>query len=402
MGNEIYIDRWLEHIRVLAVDIGPRGSTTDNERRASEYCENILGELAISPRIESFTSATSIYHPHLFAAIGMLIAFIIYPLAGRITAGFAAALSGLVLVSEILELSFLPNLLRWLVPKGKSQNVYAIGKPSQERRRDLILIGHVDSHRTPIIFRTPRWVSAYQAFTTIAFLCFLGQVILYVVGTLLQLRWIWPVSIIGAVSAVLLAALCIQADQTPFSAGANDNATGAGLVLTLAEQLKSEPLQLTQVWFLCSGSEEVQHYGAIDFFKRHRHELKDPVVIVFESLGCAHPSWVRKEGIIIPFFANEELVSIAEKLAGENLQWEASSAVIKGGNSEMADALRAGIPAITLIGTNPQDQLPYWHQAEDTFDKMDREVMSHAYSFSWKFIQELERFEDSEWKRLFT
>jgi Zn-dependent M28 family amino/carboxypeptidase len=255
----------------------------------------------------------------------------------------------------------------------------------------LILIGHVDSHRTPIIFQSSRWVSAYQAFTTFAFICFLGQVILYSVGTFLPLSWIWPVSIASALCASLLAALCIQADQTPFSAGANDNATGAALILTLAERLKSEPLQLTRVWFLCSGSEEVQHYGAIDFYRRHRHELQNPVTIVFESLGCADPSWLVKEGIIIPFYADQDLISLAEKLAHENPQWGASPTRIRGGNTEMADALRAGVPAITLIGMDSKGQLPYWHQVEDTYDKLDREVMSCAYSFSWKMIQELDR-----------
>ena len=71
-------------------------------------------------------------------------------------------------------------------------------------------------------------------------------------------------------------AMCIQADRTPFTAGANDNASAVGLVLTLAETLRTAPLQHTRVWLACTGCEEAQHYGAIDFFRRHRSESNNP------------------------------------------------------------------------------------------------------------------------------
>ncbi len=40
---------WLEHIRVLAEDIGPRGSTTEGERRGAEYCAQVLEQLGLTP-----------------------------------------------------------------------------------------------------------------------------------------------------------------------------------------------------------------------------------------------------------------------------------------------------------------------------------------------------------------
>ena len=45
---------------------------------------------------------------------------------------------------------------------------------------------------------------------------------------------------------------------------------------------------------------------------------------------------------------------------------EAYPSQIKGGNTEMADALQVGIPAITLDGMGPNSEGPYWHQVEDT------------------------------------
>jgi Zn-dependent M28 family amino/carboxypeptidase len=224
----------------------------------------------------------------------------------------------------------------------------------------------------------------------VAFVLFLGQVALYALGTATQWAWVWPVSAVSAVGAVLLAAMCLQADRTPFNAGANDNATGAGLVLALAEHLQAQPLRHTRVWLACTGCEEVQHYGAIDFFRRHRAELHRPVALVFEMLGCAGPAWLTQEGIVVPFRAAPGLVRLAEELAAENPAWGAHPARIKGGNTEMADALRAGVPALTLMGMGPQGETPYWHQAGDTFDKIDPGVLGRAYAFAWTLVQRLD------------
>jgi hypothetical protein len=50
----------------------------------------------------------------------------------------------------------------------------------------------------------------------------------------------------------------------------------AGLVPTLAEELKRQPLRHTRVFAVCTGCEEVQHYGMIDWYRRHRAEVRDP------------------------------------------------------------------------------------------------------------------------------
>jgi hypothetical protein len=381
---------WREHIRVLAEDIGPRGSTTEGERRGAEYCGQVLRQLGLTPQVESFTSARSIFQPHLLAAIAMLVAFVIYPLAERVGAIVAAAISLLALGSDLLELSFRNNPLRWVISKGPSQNVVATIPPAGEHRQDLVLIGHLDTQRTPLVFSTQRWVDTYKAFTTVAFVLFAAQVALYLLGAITQWGWIWPATSASAIGAVLLMALCIQADRTPFTAGANDNATAVGLVLTLAQQLKDEPLQHTRVWLVCTGCEEVQHYGAVDFFKRHRAELRQPLTIAFEMLGCAGPAWLTKEGIVVPFYADRQLVARAEQLAVQHPEWSAYATKINGGNTEMADALRLGIPAITLTGMMPDGNAPYWHQVGDTYDKIDPEVLARAFAFAWAFIHALD------------
>jgi hypothetical protein len=377
----------LEHIRALSETIGPRGSTTEGEKRGAQYCKTEFERLQLQPHWESFSSAKSIFLPHRLACIFYLVAFALYPWSGRVTAALAALVSAVTLASELMELGFLNNLIRFVLPKGESQNVFTCIPPAGEHRQDLVLIGHLDTQRTPLFFRTPRWVSIYQNFTTVAFILFSLQVVLYVIGAAAGWGWIWPATIPSAICALVLGAFLIEADHTPFTAGANDNASAVGMVLTLAKDFSEQPLLHTRVYCVCTGCEEVQHYGATDFFKRHRSEMRSPRGLVFELLGCAGPGWMTQEGIIVPFYSDPSMVQHAERLSAAHPEWGAYAVKISGGNSELADCKRFGVPAMTFFGLKPDGEAPYWHQVGDTFDKINPQVLEHTYEMTRELIR---------------
>jgi len=225
----------------------------------------------------------------------------------------------------------------------------------------------------------------------VAFATFIVQTILYTLGVIFAWEWLWYASIPAAICAVLLAAMCIEADSTPFTAGANDNATAVGMVLTLAEQLAKSPLAHTRVFAIITGCEEVQHYGMIDWYKRHHTELKHPMAVVFEMLGCAGPAWTTQEGIIVPFRSDPDLMRMAESISVAHPEWRAYPTSISGGNTELSDAVRFKVPAITLFGLKPDGEAPYWHQRGDTFDKMDPDVMERTWEFTLAMLEKIDR-----------
>ena len=380
----------LKHAHVLSVEIGPRGSTYEGERQGAEYAQDEFNRMGLEASWESFQSARSIFLPHVLGSLTMLLAFAIFPLGKQVTAIISAVLSLLVIVNELLELGFKDNLFRRIVPKAESQNVFAVIPPTGEHKRDLVLVGHIDTQRTPIFFRSPRWVKIYDNFTTVIFVTYIIQVVLYSLAIFLPLGWIWYATIPSAVCAVIMAAFFIEADLSPFTAGANDNATAVGMVLTLAEDLKQQPLQHTRVFAVCTGCEEVQHYGMIDWYQRHHGELKDPRAVVFEMLGAEGPAWLTREGIIVPFKPDPELASACEQIAADHPELGAYPASISGGNTEMADAIRAGVPAITLFGLTRDGVAPYWHQKEDTFDKMNPDVLERTWDFTRALIDKID------------
>lgn len=393
------VDTWLEHIRVIAEDIGPRGSTTENERRAAEYCADVYNDLDLEPQTEQFRSATSLFLLHAYVGTTMLLSFIVYPLAGRISAALALVLAFIGLYSETMELLFRNNPLRRLLPRGDSQNVIATLDPAAEHKQDLILMGHLDSNHTPIIFRSVRWVNFWRLASSIIFQGFVIQLILYSVGFITQAAIIWWLSIPCAVGSLVLMFFTYEGELTPFSHGANDNATAAAILLTLAEQLQLQPLQHTRVWFVNTGCEEVKHYGAIDFYNRHQHEFVNPHALVFEMLGRDGPGWLVKEGTISIFNyrASPEMIKLAVQVAQEHPDLGGHPTQVDGGHTEMADALRIDIPAITLIGLdeggtryNYDGTELYWHQKGDTVDKLLPDVLERNYAFTWEFIRALD------------
>lgn len=385
-----HVEAWLRHIHALAEEIGPRGSTTEGERRGHQYCRETLEAQGLEAKWEAYRSARSVFHPFLIVSLFMLLAFILYPLSGRASAAAAGLIALFAFLSALMELSQRDNPLRRLVPKGTSQNVAAVIPPQGEIYQDLVLIGHMDSQYTPLIFRSTGWLEAYKKFATTALVTFAVMVLIYLVGIFTQWGWIWGLSGIAAVFAVLLLALCVQAVSTPFTCGANDNATAAGLILALAGQLRSTPLKNTRLWLVCTGCEEALHDGAIDFFRRHRSELVHPKALVLESLGCAGPSWLVGEGIVLPIFPDAGLVKLAERVSEQHPELEGYPSRISGGVTEMSDSLRAGIPAITLMGLTRENVLPHWHQPGDTVDKIDPEALRRNYAFAWHYIQALD------------
>ena len=385
------IKRWLNHIYKLAVEIGPRGSTTNEERQAAEYAKVEFSKMGLVPVWQDFKSAKSIFLPHIIGSFIMIFAFIIYPLGGRTITIIAALLSILVIVSELQELGFQNNLIRMMVPKGRSQNVHAVIPSEKEHQQDIILVGHLDTQRTPLFFRNHTFVKIYDNFTTIIFVTYLVQTILYSLSVFFPWNWVWYASIPAAVCAVLMISFFIEADFSPFTAGANDNASAAGMVLTLAEELKRTPLEHTRVFAVCTGCEETQHYGMIAWYERNLPMLKNPRAIVFELLGVEGPGYLTQEGIIVPFRSDPQLLAMIEAISQEHPEWGAYPVKISGGNSEMADALRNGIPAISLFGISKEGVAPYWHQVQDTYDKMNPEVMERVWSLTTKLIHDIDK-----------
>lgn len=377
------------HVHHLAVDIGPRGSTTPEEKRAAAYAEDVYRDLGLTPITEEFTSAKSAWRPFTFSTFLVLLSELIYLYGGLVGAVIASLVTGVVIVSLVLELSFKSNPLRWILPKARSQNVSAVIEPASEVKQTVILVGHIDTHRTPISHRSLRWFSIFNRLTTLTFISAILMLVLFLIRLFLVFELLVYVTMILSIPVLVLFLMAFTADFTPYTSGANDNATGAAMTMGLAERATNEPLQNSRVWAVNVGCEEVGAYGSAAWLDSHLDEIGDAVYLTLDNIGGpgAGPCYLTKETLIFPFVYDPELIALADRLAEENPDLKAYSAEQKAAYTDGAIGIKAGLSCLTFVGYTPEGVIPHWHQQSDVFENVDWDVMERTLKFVWLLLQ---------------
>lgn len=381
----------VRHLRSLAAQIGPRGSCTPAERRASEYCAQVMSQLGYAVRSHEFATPRSGWAPFSLASGLVLLAVGAASLrpAGSVGA-LLAALVVVVTISLLLQIAFRPNPLSWLVPKGRSQNVYAVARPRGRVEQTVVVAGHVDTHRTPWAMVSPAAFRAFRVLTTAAVVSFIvlsGLLIASVVG--FDVRAIsWPFAAVVAVAFVVT----LQPEFSPFVPGANDNASGAAAVLSLAARLSTTPLQRTEVWLVNSGAEEVGATGPMRLLHPHP-ELRSAAWLVIDTIAGpgTDPCLITAEQVLFPLRADPALLAAGRTVASQRPELGVREHYYRGLFSEHSPLAAAGCRSLAIINFTPEGYLPNWHRPSDTVGNADLDVLDRTERFIWEILQFLDR-----------
>lgn len=387
------IDSIKKHVHHLSVEIGPRGSTTPEEKRAAEYAEQVYRDIGLIPITEQFTSAKSAWYPFAFATLLVLFAealFLLFDLPGAI---LASLLTVYVVISLVLELSFNSNPIRWILPKGRSQNVSAVIEPASDVKQTIVIVGHLDTHRMPITYRSMKWFSLFNRLTTLSFVSAILMLAIFII----RIFFVWDVlnliTLILCIPILLILMMAISADFTSYTNGANDNASGAAITMGLAEKLAQNPLQNSRVWAVNVGCEEVGSYGASAWVESRIDEIGDAVYLTVDNVGGkgAGPCYLTKEALIFPFSSDSGLVAMADKLAEENPGLGAYSREMRAAYTDGAIGIKAGLRCLTFVGYTPEGTIPDWHQPTDVYENIDWDAVERTETFVWLLIQAVDR-----------
>ncbi len=381
----------MEHVRHLADSIGPRGSTRPGEIEAAAYAFRILRRAGLDPQTQGFRSARSTYYPFVLFSGIVLICTLAFWWGGRWGAAAAAVLTLAALVSVLQELAFRPNLLRWVLPKGRSSNIWARIEPAQEAEENIVLIGHLDTHRTPLLF-SERWVGLLDRMVPTAMAATLILLGLFIARLFLSLPFLNLAAIPLAALIFGLFFFMLQADFTPFTAGANDNATGAGVVLGLADELKARPLNKTRLWILLSGCEEVGCYGADAFARTFQQELGRPVWLSLDSVGGmgAGVAYLTSETFLLTTHSDPELLKLADEIARRNPQLNAYAHAYRGAYTEGAVGGKYGFRVLSFVSYRRDGILPEWHRQTDTVANIDPQVVANTARFVQMLLRRID------------
>jgi len=382
------------HIQYLSQTIGGRGSCTPSEKRAAEYVAQQLRELDISDvRVESFKASPSTYRPYSVAfGLAFVSSLLTFVLAWRGIIILAALVNAASAWGMLAETDFASNWMRWLLPAGRSQNTVAVIPAASQASRRVVLCAHLDSHRTPIFYSSQAWQTWFTRLVTLAFASLVLGAFFFGLGSLLWLDWLRWFALPAATIQGLAMALSISADFTPFSPGANDNASGVQVTLDLAERLVEEPLNNTEIWLAFTGCEETGAYGISDFLDRHAESLGDQAIyVVLDQVGLGVLTYLTVDGLIVRRKTHPAALNLARTAARKKNPIRVAEAEGMA-YTDAAVATKRGLTAITLVSIpDSEEEVSRWHQLSDTISYVDRQAIAEAREFTWRVLQILDR-----------
>jgi hypothetical protein len=384
-----------KYINEIAKNIGPRGSTTKKELEAAEYISEKLIQLGYEPVKETFISAKSGWYPYALFAVLVLIAELLFLFRYPITAFFITLVS---IVSVITELLFKQNLFRIILPKGKSQNVIVKIKPQQETLEKVILVAHMDTHRTPLAFSSPLWVKIFDVLVPIGLASAIIMMVIFGFSGLFPWQY-W--NLVTAPFCIIMVAILIitfHTDFTPYTEGANDNASGVAVCLDLAEKIKEIPLNYTETWIVFTGCEEVGCYGADSFAVNHKDGLKNAAWITIDSVGSPNADicYLTREKFLYEAKSDPGLLSIADAVRNENQEIGAKACSnFIGAYTESSIAVKHGFRTITLIALSKDGRFENWHQPSDILENVDMGMVEKCYNLAWNILRKIDEKKNS-------
>ena len=262
-------------------------------------------------------------------------------------------------VSYALDFSGRSQWSRALLPKGDGANAVARVHPRGPRERTLVLLAHIDTAQTGLIWHpafTGMW--ARQAQRT-------GKS--PSPGTLplvaLATAAIAPRPVRAAARLVLALSLGLVADvaRNKPVPGANDNACAAAGLVELVQGFAGDPLERTEVIAVATGSEESGMGGTAAWLRRAIGEL-DPettLVVGLDQIGAGDPHVLTGEGPALIASYRADDVGRAGLPTYHAAGW-----------TDPILARFAGLPAISIVGVR-DGGFPNYHLPSDTPDKVD-------------------------------
>lgn len=359
-------ERAFGHVCYLVQRIGPRPAGSDAERQAHDYVARQLTGWGyhVQRLPASFAPLPGFFFPNVFGSLVLVLG--------------SWGVQSFPWLAIWLPLVFaaLPQVTRWWIRQrprtAQTENVVAYtGTPSENTPR-LILCAHVDSAQAstfgPIFWR---WLqSRTMDIVQRVAIVIAGLAALKLLGFALPEALFLGVGVVGSIAGGWLAYLKIWVQlfqRERYSPGANDNASGVGVVLALAEHFAVHPPGHFCMGFLFTGAEETGMHGAESFAAIHRQAPERTMVLGFDMVGAGNVlRFITKDGILFPLRTDTRLNALVSKANPEALEMRYT---LKSG--DFASFLRQGIPATTLQTSGSKQAEIAYHTIHDTLELIE-------------------------------
>jgi hypothetical protein len=376
----------------LSVRIGPRRAGSQSEARALDYVEAELRQSCDCVRRIPVKGIPAEFPRKILLLVGML--SLVYTVNQLLDAPQA-------MVIYLVAFYALPKLIsatrKSAATTSERESANIIGHQSSARERcgTIILCAHIDTARAT---RVPgeRWPKIHQLLMRL-WLPFVVSMTAVAV-----LRWLdarvalAPITLWQAIRALGLAFsgfllvfesfyMYISRSEA-FSPGANDNASGVGVVLALARHLRDDPLAHLDVKCALFTAEELGLIGSERFAKETDLQKNSTYVINLDMVGTGKElCYVRGSGLLPPRMTDRELNSLLR---------ESHPAITRHyyfmGDSDFGSFSAQGFRTASLCAKGGAFGEPGYHTDRDTIDNISLSALQLAADTVHKAVRLLD------------
>ncbi len=367
-------------VEELSTHIGPRPAGSEGERRALDYLEDELRDTCRQVTRMPVKGIPGQFPTRILMLAG--ISFLVYCVYWLVE----SPISMLLYLISFFALPKLISALRRKVgaaAERSSENVVGHLQAAQETRGTIVLCAHLDSakaNRVPgelwprlnrLLMRL--WVPFVFLMSGLAALRWLDM----------RFSWLLPAPIIVwqvaraiglAFSVFLLIFKLVYtyiSRGNAYSPGANDNASGVGVVLALSRYFHDTPPAHLDVNYVLFTAEELGLIGSERFVKETELKKGNTYVINLDMVGSGKQlCYVRGSGLLPPRFTDGRLNA---------LFMEAHPSIKRHyyfmGNSDFASFVAKGFHAASLCTKGDSRAEMVYHTERDTIDNVDIESL---------------------------
>lgn len=396
-GVSAWAQRALAHAHRITNAAPGRGSATRAEAQAADYVQAQLESLGIGAvERQPFEGLKSIWFflalVFGLALMGHLAYWLLSPGLGSWIAWLvSAALFGYACWLMWRKFTYQSYPHGESLPRGASQNLLASLPPSGAETRQVVLVGHLDSHRAVIWFAADVLVTIYALVSPLLVYGLLAAPLFYLAGMISGLAvfgWL------GAALALLHFLgwfTGVTADLGPFSPGANDNAAAVGSLLAVAERLHQQPLQNTRVWLAFTGCEETGCEGMRQLLDKYADTWREALFIDLELVGIGERlAYLQSEGVVRKRRIDAQTEQLVQQAAGA-MGIQALNGAGVGVFTETGAVWERGLRGVTLLCLRKDSQLlPEWHRLSDTAERLEPAALEQTHQLVWALLAKLD------------
>lgn len=372
----------IDHVGALSAEIGTRGTATHGEEQGAHYAAQVLQSLGYQVEEQTFRTLPTFSWVYLLLyllpAMALGISFVSRPAA--------AVIALLAAVVFFLELNTVEVLSR-LLPKRQSRNVVAHRPSSGESpKRRVVLVAHIDTSKAALNF-SPQMVKGFRT----SFLLMVTSMAAVAVLALLRFWLSTPLLLwlqLPFVLYLLVTAgfLLHRENWNRYTEGANDNASGVGIVLALAEQMRRQAPNL-DLWCLITGAEEAGTFGMIRFLEQRGQDFRDAYFLNLDNVGAGTFHFMSGEGMFPTWKSSAPLLKLCQRVRDEHPELGVKQGVYNLMSTDALPALARGYSAISFLAVDEAGLLPNWHWLSDTYENVDECTLNQGQQFVAHLLQ---------------